>query len=60
MKIYVSLEREESIALRDLARLERRDARDQAALIIAQELKRRGLLAEPGGAERQGVTYEHK
>ena len=42
--ITVTLSSDEIEALRKLAELEFRDTRSQAALIIRQELERRGLL----------------
>ena len=42
--MYVRLTAEEADALRRLAQRERRTMRDQAALVLAQELRRRGLL----------------
>jgi DNA binding protein with HTH domain len=42
--IAVTLEKDEKAALIDLAQIERRDPRDQAALIIRQDLERRGML----------------
>ena len=44
----VRLFREEREALVALAQEERRDPRDQAALIIRQELERRGMLPQQG------------
>jgi hypothetical protein len=56
-RITISLQDPEKMALRVLAETEYRDPRQQAALIIRQELERRGLLvigsnatAEPGRA----------
>lgn len=43
-RITISLRDQEKTALRALAEMEFRDPRAQAALIIRQELKRRGLL----------------
>ena len=42
--VNVTLRPDEKSALVVLAQQERRDPRDQAALIIRQELERRGLL----------------
>lgn len=44
VKINVSLKPVERDALVQLAERERRDPRDQAALIVVRELERRGLL----------------
>jgi hypothetical protein len=43
-RITISLRDQEKIALRELAEKEFRDPRAQAALIIRQELERRGYL----------------
>lgn len=43
-RIMVTLRQDEREALRVLAERERRDPRDQAALLIRGELERRGLL----------------
>lgn len=43
-RIMVSLDGKERSALNELAESERRDPRAQAALIIRESLKRRGLL----------------
>lgn len=42
--MFVRLTAEEAEALHRLAERERRTMRDQAALVLAQELRRRGLL----------------
>jgi hypothetical protein len=44
-KLVIFIPNQESDALRALAEQEYRDPRAQAALIIRQELERRGLLA---------------
>jgi hypothetical protein len=44
MRVTIQLEIQERDALVTLAQIERRDPRDQAALIIRDELVRRGLL----------------
>ena len=44
-RITVTLAADEREALRALALQERRDTRQQAALLIRRELERRGLLA---------------
>ena len=54
MWIAVTLREDEREALGRLADAERRDPRDQAALIIRQELERRGLLAEVPQQATQG------
>jgi len=51
-RLMIRLEAEECVALWRLAQQERRDPRDQAALIIRQELERRGLLDTPETDER--------
>jgi hypothetical protein len=54
-RFTVRLRTEERDAIWRLAQQERRDPRDQAALIIRQELERRGLLTSPADADaRQG------
>jgi len=57
-KLVISLDGTERSALAELAQHERRDPRDQAALIIRADLVRRGLLpAEPQPAPPQkGAT----
>lgn len=45
-RFVVRLETCEMKALSRLAHIERRDFRDQAALIIRQDLEQRGLIAE--------------
>jgi hypothetical protein len=45
-QIRVSLKPSERAALRQLASRERRDPRDQAAIIVVRELQRAGLLPE--------------
>ncbi len=55
LRMTVSLWPEERAALRELAMQERRDPRDQAAVIIREVLTRRGLLMEvsnPGKQEK--------
>lgn len=44
MRVTIYLEQEEREALTHLAQRERRDPRDQAALMIREDLQRRGLL----------------
>jgi hypothetical protein len=44
MKVTIYLDQQERDALSNLAQRERRDPRDQAALIIRRELERAGLL----------------
>ncbi|MCC6946037.1 MAG: hypothetical protein IT335_15775 [Thermomicrobiales bacterium] len=54
-----TLAADEREALRLLAFQERRDARQQAALIIRRELERRGLLAAVGcSSEGQAAANE--
>lgn len=43
-RIMISVTEEEKAALIRLGELERRDPRHQAALVVRQELERRGLL----------------
>jgi hypothetical protein len=50
MRMYLHLEWEESRALSELARREKRDMRQQAAHMLREELKRRGLLQTREGA----------
>lgn len=47
-RITVTLRSDERAALQELAFQERRDTRQQAALIIRRELERCGLLPERG------------
>lgn len=56
-RITVTLAADERDALRSLAFQERRDARQQAALIIRRELERRGLLPHGDAAEKQEVQH---
>ena len=52
-RVFVPLNSEERKALRVLAERERRDPRDQAALIIRADLEKRGLLpADPQPADQ--------
>jgi len=44
MRVTIYLDQQERDALSNLAQRERRDPRDQAALIIRHELQRAGLL----------------
>lgn len=46
--MYLRLTEDEADALHRLAERERRTMRDQAALVLAQELRRRGLLGQAG------------
>jgi len=46
-RITVNLQQDEREALVVLAEQERRDLRQQAAVILRQELERRGLLSPP-------------
>ncbi len=62
-KVTIKLSESERAALIQLAQQERRDPRDQAALILSQELDRLGLLAaeaQPGKAAQpaEGVRDE--
>jgi len=52
----------EARALRDLCAKELREPRDQARLLLRQELKRRGLLTtEPApAAESQGTQHDRQ
>jgi hypothetical protein len=43
-KLVISLDGAERSALAEFAQIERRDPRDQAALIIREALEKRGLL----------------
>ncbi len=52
-RITITLKSNEVDALIILADREFRDPRDQAALIIRQELERRGLLANPEQAKSE-------
>lgn len=53
LRMTVSLWPEERAALRELAMQERRDPRDQAAVIIREVLTRRGLLKDASGPGKQ-------
>lgn len=53
-RFTVNLWPEERAALRELALQERRDPRDQAAIIIREVLTRRGLLAEGDAPAQAG------
>ena len=44
IRISINLREDERKALAQLADIERRDARQQAALLVRNELERRGLL----------------
>jgi hypothetical protein len=66
-RITISLRDPEKMALRVLAETEFREPRQQAALIIRQELERRGLLvvatkaeAEPRRAVVNSLTAKSK
>jgi hypothetical protein len=50
-EIKVNLKPSERAALRQLAERERRDPRDQAALIVVKELERAGLLGTAAKAD---------
>jgi hypothetical protein len=52
-KIVISLDGAELSALNTYAQSERRDARDQAALIIRRELERRKLIESRRAIARQ-------
>ena len=54
-RIYVPIQEDVRLALINLAVRELRSPREQAALIIRQELKRRGLLAED--EPKKGVKH---
>ena len=54
-RITVTLAADEREALRALAFQERRDTRQQAALLIRRELERRGLLA----ADNRPIEVQH-
>ena len=43
-RLTIRLEEDESAAIWKIAQRERRDVRDQAALIVRRELEREGLL----------------
>jgi hypothetical protein len=47
IRITIPITETERDALRQLAKIELRDARQQAALILRNELERRGLLEPP-------------
>jgi hypothetical protein len=50
-RITVTLERPERAALMQFARQERRDPRQQAAIILRRELERQGYLKTEHGAQ---------
>jgi hypothetical protein len=62
--MMIKLQLDEREALAKYARQERRDARNQAAVIIRRELERRGLLAQgqqqPAPAGAQGDHNERR
>lgn len=58
-RFTIRLQTDEKDAIWRLAQEERRDPRDQAALIIRQELERRGLLLPGQDAEAVGVNDDH-
>jgi hypothetical protein len=60
VKFQVSLDQESFKALRSLAENEYRDPRAQAALIIRQELERRGLLESQEGEPAQPTAQEEE
>jgi hypothetical protein len=53
-QVTVKLKNEEKDALQQLAERERRDPRDQAALIVVRELERAGLLATKANTAGSG------
>jgi hypothetical protein len=54
-RLTITLMQDERTALWELAQRERRDMRDQAALIIRRELEREGLLQPVTTAQAAGV-----
>jgi hypothetical protein len=52
-KIFIRISDEEVKALTQLASVERRSTRDQAALIIRRELERMGLITPPPPLQAQ-------
>jgi hypothetical protein len=58
LRFIVWLQPEEREALTRLAIRERRDARDQAALLIRSELEQRGLLLADGEQPAKGGSDE--
>lgn len=61
-RITITLQLAEVEALRVVAKHERRDVRNQAAVLLREELERRGLLRQAGqpGRGRQGATHEQR
>ncbi len=57
-RITIRLENTERDALIELSQRERRDPRDQAALIVRRELEREGLL-QPVNVTAQAQGAEH-
>ena len=59
-RITISLRDPEKMALRVLAETEFRDPRQQAALIIRQELERRGLLVigTPADSKTESAIFD--
>lgn len=53
-RFYVALDREEALAILRLAEREKRHPRDQAAMLIRSELRRRKLL--PHGKDTRGTA----
>lgn len=57
-RITIAFAQAERAALDELARLEYRDVRQQAAVIIRRELERRGLLPAEDAAESSTTFNE--
>jgi hypothetical protein len=57
-RVTIRLETQERDALWELAQRERRDMRDQAALIIRHELEREGLL-QPVTSTQAAQAVQH-
>lgn len=58
-RMVIQLEKEENIALWELAKHEKRSMRDQAALLIRQGLERRGLLSSLESAPANGKEVDN-
>lgn len=58
--IYAQLDKDEKSALLNLAWKERRDPRQQAALLIRQQLERLGLLPATPTPPKQEARHERQ
>jgi hypothetical protein len=56
IRLPIRLTEEEFRAITSIAKVERRDARDQAAILIRRELERAGLIQRATSSRRDGTT----